>query len=59
MWGYEQSDINEKFHLRFVDFELNLKSGTQNLMVCGLTGSVLYQIQLKRVHVYNLMGALG
>ena len=35
MWGYEQSDINEKVHLRFVDFELNLKSGTQNLMVVG------------------------
>ena len=38
VWGYEQLEVIEKVHLRFLKFVLNLKSSTPNSMIYGETG---------------------
>lgn len=38
VWGYENTDILEKVHLKFLKFVLHIKSSTPNCMVYGETG---------------------
>ena len=47
VWGYENIDIIEKVHLKFLKFILNLKSSTPNCMVYGLTGRYPLLITVK------------
>ena len=47
VWGYENIDIIEKVHLKFLKFILNLKSSTPNCMVYGETGRYPLLITVK------------
>lgn len=38
IWGYENIDVIERVHLRFLKHILNLKSSTPSFMVYGETG---------------------
>lgn len=38
IWGYENIDVIERVHLRFLKHILNLKNSTPRFMVCGETG---------------------
>ena len=47
IWGYEQLEVIEKVHLRFLKFILNLKSSTPNSMIYGETGRFPLSITVK------------
>lgn len=47
VWGFENLDILDKFHLKFLRFVLKLRKGTPNMMIYGETGEIPISIIIK------------